>query len=471
MRQRIVTSHYVLKPNQARHSGLASAKPSLRNGCMPSLFVVGVSLFAMAQAESVAMFSVGGYTGARLSDTENTDARLSTDLGLTGSAGYSWQSGNRSLNSGYSISTRATAGSWLDLENAEGRLDQQITGATRFTQQARNNLWDVSFGHQASLYNPSDGLTINPFDLDVQQGFSANAGLNLQPGTRTRLRLGVNAGTSVDADFENQGHTLGWTASATRQLNPRTSGSIEVSQTDVYSPGEDEPVSINNAQLSLSRVLQNGSVSGSLGFSQSEVEGVNYESVTGSLARRWLWSEHEGELSYNRAISNTLLDLTTLEPLASSLGDQQGNSSNEPEGDTFQSLSLSDSVRLELSTERWCDLCTNSLSISGTRTEQLSSVPGLAEEQYIASVGTGMAVKVNPNETVSLNYLWQGQGLGPEEEFQGHTQVSGGWQRALDRRLTVSGSAQVQRLTGRGIDARGEWSLRAEATYQLGSVQ
>lgn len=471
MRQWIVTSHTICGPGPTRHPIPHCLWATLSAGFSPGVVVALVSLFVTVQADSKTVFSVGGYTGARISDTATTEASLRADVGITGNAGYSWQSGSRSLNSAYSLATRTSVGNLLDLENAEGRLDQQITGATRFIQQARNNLWDFSLGHEASLYNPSEGLTLNPFDLEVLQGFSANGGLNLQPDARTRLRLGVNAGTSVDVDFEEQGSTLGWSASATRQLNPRTSGSVQVGQTVAFSPETDDPVQIDSAQLSLNRSLRNGSVSGSVGVSQSEVEGLKYESVTGSLSRRWQWSEHQGELSYNRAVSNSLLDLTTLEPVADSLGSQVSSSPDDPPGDTFQSLSLSDSVRLVLTTERWCSLCTNTLSIAGTRTEQLSSVPGLADEQFSASVSTGMIVRVTTVESVNFNYQWRGEGLGPDEQLQQRNKLSAGWQRSLDRRLTVSGTAQVQWLKGQAIDNRNEWSLRASATYQLGAVQ
>ena len=495
MRRRIVTQRINNRVYPPSAKALADNGPGRRNGLMPSLLpymiVMATALFIPAQAKAEVVLGLGGYTQARLTNTENTDARLNTDIGLSGNAGWRWQSGSRSLNAGYALTTRASAGSWLDPDTIEGQLDQQITGSTRFSQQARNNLWDLSVGHQATLYNPSQGLTINPFDLDVRQGLSANAGLNLQPASRTRVRLGVNAGTSIDADFNDAGSTLGWAASATRQLKPRTSGTLTLSQTAAYSPEGGDPAVISNVQLSLNRVLQNGSVSGAVGVSQSEQGNVSTEAVTGSLARRWQWSQHQGELSANRAISSTLFDLTTLTPEASGGASPSGSAAEtlapetlapetlaaetlaaETPADSVESISLVDSISLRLSTQRWCSLCTNNLTLSGSRAQQLSdSVPGVADEQYSASVGTGMTLRVSPAESVNLTYQWQGDGLGQDEQFQQRNQISGGWQRALDRRLSVSGLAQVQWLTGRNIDNRNEWLLRASATYQLGSVQ
>lgn len=410
-----------------------------------------------------------GYTQSRLSTSSDSTvgSSLNADAGINASAGARWQSGTRQINLGYQFNTRASYGSWLDLDNAESQLSNQLTGSAIYLQQDRFERWDVSASHQATVYNPEQGLTLNPFDLEVRQGLSLAGGVNLQPSSRTTFRVSINAGTSFSADLSPLGRTLGWASSLRRQLRPRSSASVQISQTYAYAPDVDEPMRIDTAQLGLNRTLENGTISATLGISQSTQNNRSNEALTGSLTRRWQWAEHQTDITLSRSISSTLLDLTQASELPGSTIDptpgddittEQGTSPVTPEP-----LGIQDSLQIAFNTQRLCELCSLTYSAGTTRSDQFST----SSIEYGANASLGLRYQVTPQQTARANYKWQGLGLNTSDRQETH-QASLGWSRNLDRRLGVNASLQYVRSISDTSEE--ETAVRIGANYRLGTL-
>ncbi len=320
-----------------------------------------------------------------------SDTRLGA--GASGDIGANLLTGPHQLDALYGASLESDRSTV-----ATGDRDNfSIRGSSRYNFYDPGSRFDFNAGHTIRSVRNETGFTLNESAYDTQNAVNAGAGVSFYPGELTTLRVGGQAAKTWAEDDLQDGESSSVDANLMRQISERST--VSLTGRRAWEDEGDTDITIDSASLGLDTRLENGSFSMTAGVSRAESDEVDNEAVIGSVSRQWQTSLTSTRASYERTQSSTLLDLA-LAPLPE-LGIEDEYSVR------VQGLTVNDTITLEHSTQRVCDLCTVNLIVRGSEEENVST--GDETWEYLAGAGLGLAV--TEDKTVDFDYRWQGDAL------------------------------------------------------------
>ena len=427
--------------------------------------VCGLPLPLAAQvADGSALQSISGsasiFTAATHTRTDSvggTDTSTEPSVGLSGRLGGALVGGANSLVLQYG----GTLETKRDTSDSDQTESSSFTGASKYAYFDPGQPLDFNLGHSVSSVRDNTGFVVNPSNYETRNTLSAGAGLRLNPGSLSTLRLFSQAGQSFGGGDLSDENSLTAGAELTRRLSERSSASLNANRS--WSDGNNVDQTIDSAQLVYRRELENGSFSIGGGQSWATTEfSDNSESdsdaLTGFIDRSWVADQYRTSVQYNRRLSDSTTDLSlNLPPEFGFL----------PETVELRDLVVSDSLSISHSTDLLCNACTLGLSAEASLLE--SQITGDKTHEYSTRVSLGL--QLTDLQRITFGYSWQG-----DAEDQAGTIVDQihrfdtRWSRQLaeNTQFAVAFNQSYLRSdlgSGTGSDDRDQYVIRLELTH------
>jgi len=364
--------------------------------------VCGLPLPLAAQvADGSALQSISGsasiFTAATHTRTDSvggTDTSTEPSVGLSGRLGGALVGGANSLVLQYG----GTLETKRDTSDSDQTESSSFTGASKYAYFDPGQPLDFNLGHSVSSVRDNTGFVVNPSNYETRNTLSAGAGLRLNPGSLSTLRLFSQAGQSFGGGDLSDENSLTAGAELTRRLSERSSASLNANRS--WSDGSSVDQTIDSAQLVYRRDLENGSFSIGGGQSWATTEySDNTESdsdaLTGFIDRSWVADQYRTSVQYNRRLSDSTTDLSL------NLPPEFGFS---PETVELRDLVVSDSLSISHSTDLLCNACTLGLSAEASLLE--SQITGDKTHEYSTRVSLGL--QLTDLQRITFGYSWQG---------------------------------------------------------------
>jgi len=362
----------------------------------------GLPLPLAAQvADGSALQSISGsasvFTAATHTRTDSvggTETRTEPSVGLSGRLGGALVSGANSL----ALQYGGTLETQRDTSDSDQTESSSFTGASKYAYFDPGQPLDFNLGHSVSSVRDNTGFVVNPSNYETRNTLSAGAGLRLNPGSLSTLRLFSQAGQSFGGGDLSDENSLTAGAELTRRLSERSSASLNANRS--WSDGSSVDQTIDSAQLVYRRDLENGSFSIGGGQSWATTEySDNTESdsdaLTGFIDRSWVADQYRTSVQYNRRLSDSTTDLSL------NLPPEFGFS---PETVELRDLVVSDSLSISHSTDLLCNACTLGLSAEASLLE--SQITGDKTHEYSTRVSLGL--QLTDLQRITFGYSWQG---------------------------------------------------------------
>jgi hypothetical protein len=425
----------------------------------------GLPLPLAAQvADGSALQSVSGsasvFTAATHTRTDTaggTDIRTEPSVGVSGRIGGVLASGANSLALQYggTLETRrdTAVGDQTDVSS--------ISGAARYDYFDPAQPLDFNLGHTVSSVRNNTGFVVNPSSYDTRNTLSAGAGLLLNAGSVTNLRLFSQAGQSFGGGDLSDENSLTAGAELIRRLSERSSASLNANRS--WSDGNSVDQTIDSAQLVYRRDLENGSFSigGGKSWATSEVSNnseSDSDALTGFIDRSWVADQYRTSVQYNRRLSDSATDLSLNVPPEFDF---------LPETVQLRDLVVNDSLSILHSTDLLCNACTLSLTAEAALLESQNS--GDKTHEYRSSVRLG--VQLTDLQRISFGYSWQGDAEDDAGTIvdQIH-RLDARWSRQLAENTEFAVAFNQSYLrsdlgSGTGSNDRDQYVIRLELTH------
>jgi len=423
--------------------------------------VCGLPLPLAAQvADGSALQSISGsasiFTAATHTRTDSvggTDTSTEPSVGLSGRLGGALVGGANSLVLQYG----GTLETKRDTSDSDQTESSSFTGASKYAYFDPGQPLDFNLGHSVSSVRDNTGFVVNPSNYETRNTLSAGAGLRLNPGSLSTLRLFSQAGQSFGGGDLSDENSLTAGAELTRRLSERSSASLNANRS--WSDGSSVDQTIDSAQLVYRRDLENGSFSIGGGQSWATTEySDNTESdsdaLTGFIDRSWVADQYRTSVQYNRRLSDSTTDLSlNLPPEFGFL----------PETVELRDLVVSDSLSISHSTDLLCNACTLGLSAEASLLE--SQITGDKTHEYSTRVSLGL--QLTDLQRITFGYSWQG-----DAEDQAGTIVDQihrfdtRWSRQLAENTQFAVAFNQSYLrSDLGSDDRDQYVIRLELTH------
>ena len=333
-------------------------------------------------------------THNRVDEPAGTERETEGRLGLEGSVAGEWVSGGNSALLDYSARAETSRNSDI----GSGGDNSTITGLSRFSHADPSSPLEFNAGHTVRTVRNNTGFLIDPTNYDTQNVINAGAGLRLEPGALTTVRVSADGARAYgDSD---EGDTDSYNAKATlqRKLSERSFGLVNGSRS--WSDEGATEVTIDAYQVGYRSIDEFGTFSIGGGVSEAETEFTSgpvtkSDGVTAYLTKDWVTMDWTTSFSYNRTLSDSAIDLV-LNPET-----PDGFSSNV----RLTEVVLSDRFDLRHTRRALCDVCDFSMQVSGEIRE--SQATGETTNQLGA--GWDLGIQIANLQRLEFRYIWQAE--------------------------------------------------------------
>jgi len=345
-----------------------------------------------AVSGSASVFTAATHT--RTDRASGTDTRTEPSVGVSGRIGGTLANGANSL----ALQYGGTLETRRDTSDGDQTDRSSITGASRYAYFDPAQPLDFNLGHTVSSVRNNTGFLVNPSSYDTRNTLSAGAGLRFYPGSLSTLRFFGQAGQSFGSGDLNDDSSITAGAELTRRLSERSSASLTANRS--WSDGSNVDQTIDSAQLSYQRQLENGSFSVGAGNSWATSEypdnsKTDSDALTGFVTRSWVADQYSTSVQYNRRLSDQATDLSlNLPPDFSFL----------PDTVRLRDLVVNDSLSISHSTDLLCNVCTLGLGVEASRLK--SQING--EKSYEYGANASLGVQLTNLQRITFSYSWQG---------------------------------------------------------------
>ena len=404
--------------------------------------------------------------------TTQAQPEIAGSLNLFGTANHNVRDGNHNwglgLGVGMDVSASETRGSHsYNLGYGASRTQRyqdgysdsvRLNGSAGYRFVARNGRFDANANHGVSTSNRSGLIFFDPDDFRTQNRISAGAGINQRLGSVTTARLSGQVGATFNENSSTNAQSASTQLAVNRRLSERSTAGAYASRAYTVTDYDTITSTTDTAQGTYSRVLSNGGLNLSAGMSWANTENGDFVAATGSAARNWVGAERQFSLTYNRAVVSTVLELTVLQLNEPAEGETEFTLTEEEI--QVSDLSLRDQVGMRFSSNRLCELCSYSITLSSARLESLTTQQSSFQHQFITQFG----YQIDPLQSANINYsLAITTDALTEGPWNRRQQLSLGWQRQLAERVQANGSASHSWLGGEQSGRRTD--LRLGASY------
>ncbi|MEQ5814945.1 hypothetical protein J3362_05480 [Marinobacter sp. NFXS11] len=333
-------------------------------------------------------------TQNRVDTAAGTDAETEGRLGLEGSVAGEWLSGGNSVLLDYAAQVETSRNS----DVGSGGDNSTITGLSRFAHADPSNPFEFNLGHTVRTVRNNTGFVIDPKNYDTQNIVNAGAGLRLNPGALTTVRVSADAARAY-GDSE-EGDTDSYTARVNleRRLSQRSFGLVNGSRS--WSDEGATEVTIDAYQVGYRSVDDFGAFSIGGGVSEAETEFpsglvTKSDGVTAFLTKDWVTTDWTTSFSYNRTLSDSAIDLV-LNP---------ETPDDFSENVRLNEVVLSDRFDLRHTRRTLCDVCDFSIRVSVEIRESQES----GETTHELGAGWDLGIQITNLQRLEFRYLWQAE--------------------------------------------------------------
>ncbi|MCH8533148.1 MAG: hypothetical protein LAT65_20080 [Saccharospirillum sp.] len=391
-------------------------------------FVCSIALPAHSQlALSTEVF------GAASHQQQEGESGYSLQLGNTTNLGYQYSTGPHRFNTGYSISLRRTY-----LDNF-GR-DTSYTGTTRYSYRPIP-LVDANLGHTVRAASTEESLLFDFTDYDLRHSLNGGIGLNLTPGERVRTRIELQGTQALDEDLDRQGHQVTGRVINSYQVSSIASARLTTGRAIQWDANSKRTSTNDSLQLGYQRVLPNGNASGNVGLNFYEAGNTRRTLVSAGVNRNWVGDIAQTSVSYNRAISDTLTELSfeTIDFDPDNPPESPDDLETETEVVQLQQATLVDAINVAYRSQGLCERCSYQLNAGFSTQRVLFSGP----RTFVYTGGAGLGFRLSNRENLNARYQWRANAEkltgGPDEQQH---RINLSWDRRLASQVQARASLE-----------------------------